>query len=77
MVIDIQGRALNVKYIESVGEIKREIVFKAFYDYGETERYEFYVYMVSGEKHKYTAETKEMCDSKRDEVIALMMAEEQ
>ena len=25
MVVDIQGRALNVKYIESVGEIKKEI----------------------------------------------------
>ena len=77
MVVDIQGRALNVKYIESVGEIKKEIVFKGFYDYEETGKYEFYVYMVSGKKHKCTSETKEMCDSKRNEVIALMMAEEQ
>lgn len=77
MIIDIQGRTLNVKYIESVGEIKKETRFGAAYDYEETGRYEFYVYMVSGERHRYTAETKEMCDSKRDEVIALMMAEEQ
>ena len=77
MCVDIRGRTLNVKYIESVSEIKKEIVFKGFFDYEETGEYEFYVYMVSGEKHKYTADTKEMCDSKRNEVIALMMAEEQ
>lgn len=28
MVTDIQGRALNVKYIESVGETKKEIEFR-------------------------------------------------
>lgn len=75
MVTDIQGRILNVKYIESIGEIKKEVVFKGFYDYEETGKYEFYVYMTSGDSYKFVAETKEYCVSKREEVIALMLAE--